>query len=99
MSSSNLIQKIMNANLIPQIAVGIVLGILLVQVSIDLATSSMIFGELFVGALKAVRASPHKPRATLRSRHRQTDGQSAAALDLTASHGPPVEAIVAGQRA
>ena len=54
MSSSNLIQKIMNANLIPQIAVGIVLGILLVQVSVDLATSSMIFGELFVAALKAV---------------------------------------------
>jgi len=54
MSSSNLIQRIMNANLIPQIAVGIVLGVLLVQVSIDLATSSMLFGELFVGALKAV---------------------------------------------
>lgn len=54
MSSSNLIQRIMSANLILQIAVGIVLGIVLALISPELATSSMLFGQLFVGALKAV---------------------------------------------
>jgi serine/threonine transporter len=44
----------MSANLILQIAVGIVLGIALALLSNDLATSSMLFGQLFVGALKAV---------------------------------------------
>ena len=54
MSSSNLIQRIMSANLILQIAVGIVLGIVLALISPELAKSNMLFGQLFVGALKAV---------------------------------------------
>ncbi len=54
MSSASVIQKMMSANLVFQIAVGIALGVLLAVVSPDAAKSSMLLGQLFVGALKAV---------------------------------------------
>lgn len=54
MPSSNLIQRVMSANLVLQIAGGILLGVLLSLVSPDVARSSMVLGDLFVNALKAV---------------------------------------------
>ncbi len=54
MSGRTLVQKVMGANLVLQIAVGIVLGVLLSLVSPEAAKSSMILGELFVNALRAV---------------------------------------------
>ena len=54
MSSASVIQKMMRANLVFQIAVGIALGVLLAVVSPVAAKSSMLLGQLFVGALKAV---------------------------------------------
>ena len=54
MSSASVIQKMMSANLVFQIAVGIALGVLLAVVSPVAAKSSMLLGQLFVGALKAV---------------------------------------------
>jgi len=54
MSGRTLVQKIMSANLVLQIAVGIVLGVLLSLVSPEAAKSSAILGELFVNALRAV---------------------------------------------
>ena len=54
MSGKNLVQRIMGINLVLQIAVGIVLGILLSLVSPSAAKSSMVLGELFVNALRAV---------------------------------------------
>lgn len=54
MSGPNLFQRIMSANLVLQIAGGILLGVLLSLVSPDAARSSMVLGELFVNALRAV---------------------------------------------
>jgi len=54
MSEQSLLQRIMNANLVLQIAAGILLGVLLFLVSPDAAGSSAILGQLFVNALRAV---------------------------------------------
>ena len=54
MSSSSVLQKILSANLVLQIGVGIVLGVLLALISPDAAKSTLLVGDLFVGALKAV---------------------------------------------
>ena len=49
-----MLERVFGLNLVIQIAIGIFLGILLSLVSNDLAQSSMLFGSLFVQALKAV---------------------------------------------
>src|SRR5210317_1021112 len=54
MSSKSLLQRITSGSLVLQIAIGIVAGVLLSLVSTPAATSSMLLGNLFVSALKAV---------------------------------------------
>jgi serine/threonine transporter len=54
MSSPPLIQRILSASLVLQIAVGIVAGVLLALAAPEAATASMLLGNLFVQALKAV---------------------------------------------
>ena len=54
MSSKSLIQRITSGSLVLQIAIGIVAGVVLSQVSVPAAKSSMLLGNLFVSALKAV---------------------------------------------
>lgn len=54
MSNTTLLQRILNANLIMQIAVGIACGVLLYFVYPDGARSAMVLGDLFVDALRAV---------------------------------------------
>jgi len=54
MSSPGVIQKLMSANLVLQIAIGIGLGVLLAWLSPSAAQSSMLLGKLFIAALKAV---------------------------------------------
>lgn len=54
MSNPNLLQRIVRANLILQIAGGIVAGVLLALVWPDAAVAAMLLGNLFVQALKAV---------------------------------------------
>ncbi len=54
MSEQSLLQRIINTNLVLQIAAGILLGVLLFLVSPDAAGSSAILGKLFVNALRAV---------------------------------------------
>jgi serine/threonine transporter len=54
MSSTSLIKKFAHGNLVKQIAVGIVAGIVLAQIWPTAAESAMILGHLFVQALKAV---------------------------------------------
>ena len=49
-----LLEKIMSGSLVLQIAVGIVAGVILSLVSQDAARASMLLGNLFVSALKAV---------------------------------------------
>lgn len=51
---SNLFRPLMRLGLVPQIALGIVAGVLLVIVSPDAARSVALLGQLFVKALKAV---------------------------------------------
>ena len=52
--ASTLIQRLMSGSLVLQIAVGIVAGVLLSQLSPATASSAMLLGNLFVSALKAV---------------------------------------------
>lgn len=52
--NSTLFSKFLNGNLIIQIFIGIVLGILVALISKELAMSISILGTLFVGALKAI---------------------------------------------
>jgi serine/threonine transporter len=54
MSKHTLIDRIMSSSLVLQIAVGIVAGVALSLISPDAATASMLLGNLFVQALKAV---------------------------------------------
>jgi serine/threonine transporter len=54
MSSKSLIQRITSGSLVLQIGIGIVAGVVLSQVSPPAAKSSMLLGNLFVAALKAV---------------------------------------------
>lgn len=54
MSSQSLIQRITSGSLVLQIAIGIVAGVALSQISPGAARSSMLLGNLFVAALKAV---------------------------------------------
>jgi len=54
MASSSLLHRIINGNLVLQIAAGIGLGVALYFVSPDAALSTMVVGNLFVAALKAV---------------------------------------------
>jgi serine/threonine transporter len=54
MSNRSLTEKFFGGNLILRIAIGIAAGILLALVSPATATSAMLFGTLFVQALKAV---------------------------------------------
>ncbi len=54
MDSSSILNKIMSGSLVLQIAVGIVAGVVLSLVSPDAASASMLLGNLFVSALKAV---------------------------------------------
>ncbi len=54
LSKQNLLQRIMSGNLVLQIAVGILLGILLYTVSPSAAQTAMVLGNLFVSALRAV---------------------------------------------
>ena len=51
---NKIIERIMSGSLVLQIAVGIVAGVALSLVSPDIASSSMLLGDLFVRALKAV---------------------------------------------
>ena len=54
MDSRSILNKIMSGSLVLQIAVGIVAGVILSLVSQDAARASMLLGNLFVSALKAV---------------------------------------------
>ena len=54
MSNQTLMQKIMSGNLVLQIAVGILLGVLLYLLSPSAAQTAMVLGNLFVSALRAV---------------------------------------------
>ncbi|MDH4108417.1 MAG: serine/threonine transporter SstT [Gammaproteobacteria bacterium] len=54
MSKSTIIERFMGGNLVLRIAAGILLGVLLALVSKDAASAAMLFGNLFVQALKAV---------------------------------------------
>ena len=54
MSTRTIINRIMSGSLVLQIAIGIVLGVALSLVSPSTAKSSMVLGQLFVSALKAV---------------------------------------------
>lgn len=54
MSTQSLIKRIASGSLVTQIAVGITAGVVLSQVFPEAARSSMLFGSLFVSALKAV---------------------------------------------
>lgn len=53
-NNNSLIHRLANGNLVLQILVGIVAGIILATISPSAATSMSIFGSLFVGALKAI---------------------------------------------
>lgn len=52
--NSTLFSKFLNGNLIVQIFIGIVLGVIVALISKELAMSISILGTLFVGALKAI---------------------------------------------
>ena len=52
--AKTILEKIMSGSLVLQIAVGIVAGVALSQVSPSAAGSAMLLGNLFVSALKAV---------------------------------------------
>ncbi len=52
--NENLLQKIINGNLVIQIVIGMVLGIMLAIISKEAAMSVGILGSFFVGGLKAV---------------------------------------------
>jgi len=54
MTTKTLFQKITSGSLVVQIAVGIVAGVLLSQLAPAAAKSSLLLGDLFVQALKAV---------------------------------------------
>jgi len=54
MESESILNKVMGGSLVLQIAIGIVLAVVLSQVSPGAAQKSMLFGNLFVQALKAV---------------------------------------------
>lgn len=54
MSEASVIQRVMNGNLVLQIAVGIAIGILLYAIDESLAASVRVLGDLFVSALRAV---------------------------------------------
>lgn len=54
MENRSLLDRIMNGSLVLQIAIGIVAGVALSLVSKEAAASSMLLGNLFVTALKAV---------------------------------------------
>lgn len=54
MSNQSLLSRIMTGSLVLQIAIGIVLGVLLSLVSPSAAKATMLLGNLFVAALKAV---------------------------------------------
>ncbi|NQV86273.1 MAG: cation:dicarboxylase symporter family transporter, partial [Woeseiaceae bacterium] len=54
MSTQSLIKWITSGSLVLQIAIGIVAGVALSQLAPDVAKSSMLLGNLFVSALKAV---------------------------------------------
>lgn len=54
MSNKSLIERVVHGNLIAQIAVGIVLGVLLYLVSPSAAATVAVLGNLFVDALRAV---------------------------------------------
>jgi len=53
-NSNSVVAKYANGNLVVQILVGIVLGVVVASISKDLAMSFSILGTLFVGALKAI---------------------------------------------
>ncbi len=54
MNSSEILKRIRTSNLVLQIAVGIVLGVVLYLISSDAARAVLILGKLFVNALRAV---------------------------------------------
>ena len=54
MNTESLINRILSGSLVLQIGVGIVAGVALSQLAPDAATASMLLGNLFVAALKAV---------------------------------------------
>jgi len=54
MSTQSLLKRILSGSLVLQIAIGIIAGIALAMVAPGAATSSMLLGNLFVSALKAV---------------------------------------------
>ncbi|WP_105901058.1 serine/threonine transporter SstT [Vibrio gangliei] len=53
-NNNSLISRLANGNLVLQILVGIIAGVALAMISPSAATSMSIFGNLFVGALKAI---------------------------------------------
>jgi serine/threonine transporter len=53
-ANRGLIAKIVNTNLVFQIIIGIILGVVVASISTQAAQAVSIFGSLFVGALKAI---------------------------------------------
>jgi serine/threonine transporter len=54
MAGKSIFERLMSGSLVMQIGIGIVAGIVLSQISPDVAQASMLLGNLFVRALKAV---------------------------------------------
>jgi serine/threonine transporter len=54
MAGKSIIDRLMSGSLVAQIGIGIIAGVALSQFSPDAAKASMLFGDLFVRALKAV---------------------------------------------
>ena len=68
MSEKSLISRIIGANLVLQISVGIVAGIVVALISPETGKTMMLLGNLFVQALKAV--APWRRSCRCRSQHR-----------------------------
>ena len=60
MQTRTIVDRILSGSLVLQIVVGIVAGIVLSLVSSDEAKASMLLGNLFVQALKAVASVPRR---------------------------------------
>jgi serine/threonine transporter len=63
MATPQVINRIMSGSLVLQIAVGIVAGIALSLISPEAGKASMLLGNLFVQALKAVAPVLVRPRS------------------------------------
>ena len=54
MSETSILQRILQGNLVLQIAAGILVGVVLYFIDVELAASASVLGDLFVSGLRAV---------------------------------------------